>query len=278
MQVRDFQYSLRKYLEKSRHDFYNENKIEQRFKQQFSQELDKNFINHIQKLLGSLQGKYILEIGSGSGWRCVAMSLAGGVVTGIEPLESGIEASVLRSKRYPNLHIDFRVGAAEELPFVNNSFDLIVSFQVIEHVQNIELSLKEMYRALKKGGAVYMETGNSAYPREEHYRIFWPPYLPKSLGKMYARIRCKNSDHLDHVNFIYKRTILKMMKEIGFSEVKDLFRDYILEKFIKPETVKNRYLKKILMILPKGGYLSMLLGRIVSKLGIYPSLWLLGKK
>lgn len=47
-------------------------------------------------------------------------------------------------------------GNLENLPFKNNSFDLIISIVTLEHVENPEKVLKEFYRTLKKGGKIFL--------------------------------------------------------------------------------------------------------------------------
>jgi len=51
-------------------------------------------------------------------------------------------------------------GNAESLPFLDESFDLIISFDVLEHIGDDKKAIKEMYRVLKRGGRVFLETPN----------------------------------------------------------------------------------------------------------------------
>lgn len=55
---------------------------------------------------------------------------------------------------------DFIVGDARNLPFAAESFDAVVSFDVIEHIDNDELFVKELYRVVKKKGIVLIGTPN----------------------------------------------------------------------------------------------------------------------
>lgn len=103
-----------------------------------------------------------------------------------------MNASVERSKRYPHIHTEFRVGVAEQLPYSDNFFDAVVSFHAIEHVQDVDRVVQEMFRVLKPGGRVYIETTNSLIPREEHYRVLWIPGMPKPLARCYVRMLGKD--------------------------------------------------------------------------------------
>jgi SAM-dependent methyltransferase len=82
-------------------------------------------------------------------------------------------------------------GAGEQLPFPDNTFDLILSHEVIEHVQDDRLAVRESIRALKPGGRFVLFCPNRGYPFETH-GIYWRGryrfgniplvnYLPRSL-------------------------------------------------------------------------------------------------
>jgi SAM-dependent methyltransferase len=63
-------------------------------------------------------------------------------------------------------------GAGEFLPFHADSFDLILSHEVLEHVQDDSAAIKEMVRALKPGGRLALFCPNRGYPFETH-GIYW---------------------------------------------------------------------------------------------------------
>lgn len=54
---------------------------------------------------------------------------------------------------------------ARELPFDGNTFDALVSFEVFEHIANVELYAREAFRVLRNGGELIMSTPNvETYP------------------------------------------------------------------------------------------------------------------
>ncbi len=63
-------------------------------------------------------------------------------------------------------------AAGEALPFPENTFDLILSHEVIEHVQDDRKAVAEMIRVLKPGGRLLLFCPNRGYPFETH-GIFW---------------------------------------------------------------------------------------------------------
>lgn len=60
------------------------------------------------------------------------------------------------------------VAAGEYLPYPSGYFDLILSHEVIEHVQNDALAVTEMVRVLKKAGRAIIFCPNRLYPFETH--------------------------------------------------------------------------------------------------------------
>jgi SAM-dependent methyltransferase len=63
-------------------------------------------------------------------------------------------------------------AAGEYLPFSDSSFDMVLSHEVIEHVQDDHAAVSEMVRVLKSGGRVIIFCPNLGYPFETH-GIYW---------------------------------------------------------------------------------------------------------
>lgn len=63
-------------------------------------------------------------------------------------------------------------GVGERLPFPDNAFDLILSHEVLEHVQDDRQSVEEMVRVLQPGGRAVIFVPNRGYPFETH-GIYW---------------------------------------------------------------------------------------------------------
>jgi len=82
-------------------------------------------------------------------------------------------------------------AAGEALPYPNHTFDVVVSNEVIEHVQDDAAALREIVRVLRRGGRLVLFCPNRWYPVETH-GIYWRGryifgnipfvnYLPDSL-------------------------------------------------------------------------------------------------
>ena len=64
------------------------------------------------------------------------------------------------------------IAVGESLPFAANSFDFILSNEVLEHVADDRQCLAEMVRVLKPGGRIAVFCPNRWYPVEQH-GIYW---------------------------------------------------------------------------------------------------------
>lgn len=107
----------------------------------------------------------VLENGCGVGMYMQKMAPLATTVFGLEyDFERAAEAHV-NSAHVIN-------AAGEGLPFPDNSFDLMLSHEVLEHVQNDRAALTEMVRALKPGGRMVIFCPNRGYPFETH-GIYW---------------------------------------------------------------------------------------------------------
>lgn len=109
-----------------------------------------------------LVNKVVLDIGCGFGWfELFAASKNVKKIVGLELAEDDLETA---KKNINNISIEFQVGNATNLPFDNNYFDTVVSWEVIEHIPKgtEKEMLSEIRRVLKKGGAIYISTPNNS--------------------------------------------------------------------------------------------------------------------
>jgi SAM-dependent methyltransferase len=108
-----------------------------------------------------LEGKTVLEIGCGEGSRCLEIGAHGADrVVGVDTLEHSILVSRGRLAKAPPAwrdRVSFFHGAAESLPA--GQFDLIISENSLEHVNDVRGLLAEARRRLKPSGRLYIGFG-----------------------------------------------------------------------------------------------------------------------
>lgn len=84
----------------------------------------------------------------------------------------GLDIELERTQDARQLAPQVVCGAGENLPFAAESFDLILSHEVLEHVQNDRQAVREIVRSLKPGGRLVLFVPNRGYPFETH-GIYW---------------------------------------------------------------------------------------------------------
>jgi len=113
-----------------------------------------------------VEGKNILDIGCGSGYGTNylktrgARSAMGG---DISP-----EAITYAGKRYKENNLQYVVVDAERLPFCDNSFDVVISFEVIEHMEQYSNYVAECLRVLRSDGLFICSTPNAQAAGSDH--------------------------------------------------------------------------------------------------------------
>jgi len=98
-----------------------------------------------------------------------------------------------------NVGVDFLKGSAYSLPFPNNSFDLIVCSEVLEHLHEYNDAVREIHRVLKPGGKFYASVPAS-----------WPEKICWRLSKDYQ------NQPGGHLRIFNQKKLVSEIKNSGF--------------------------------------------------------------
>lgn len=99
------------------------------------------------------RGKAVLEIGCGVGVDTARFARAGAEITAVDLTEAAVSLAnrLLELEQLPGKAV---VADAEELPFDDDSFDLVYSWGVLHHTPHIDRALAEVRRVLRPDGAL----------------------------------------------------------------------------------------------------------------------------
>ena len=123
---------------------------------------DETYLRHYVELVirYAPSGSRILDLGCGNGISSRLLNQADFDVVGTD-----ISALFLEeAQEWENPKLRYKVCDVLELPFENNSFDVICSNELIEHLPDVETALTEMIRVVRKGGKVVLSGPNLCSP------------------------------------------------------------------------------------------------------------------
>jgi len=149
----------------------------------------------------------ILDAGCGTGYGTVEFREAGSVTA------FDISGEAVRHARdnFPGSRVRYLQAACESLPFAEGSFDLVVVFEVIEHLERWQEMLREAQRVLKPAGILLVSTPNRAYyaesrasagPNPFHVREFDFGEFSAALKAVFPHVALWTQNHVEGLGFL----------------------------------------------------------------------------
>jgi SAM-dependent methyltransferase len=174
------------------------------------------FYGHLRGL--AVQGRQVLNLGAGPGDRPETPEFAirdlrgpGHRVFGCDP-----DPDVLGNRQVDEART---IGPDGAIPYEDGAFDIVYSDYVLEHVEQPEKFLAEVFRVLKPGGAFHFRT-----PNLYHYVSIAARILPHSIASRTAnRVRSLDEGAHDPYPTFHRlntrRALRKFARKVGFSDV-----------------------------------------------------------
>jgi 2-polyprenyl-3-methyl-5-hydroxy-6-metoxy-1,4-benzoquinol methylase len=145
----------------------------------------------------------VCEIGCGSGNNLAVLCRLGHSVVGVEPDLAA---------RHAALHdqgIKCLPGTAEDLPQIDEKFDIVIMMHVLEHCIDPQAALRNAANLLKRGGRLVVEVPNNA---AAGLRIFGRNWLWLDVPR--------------HLNFFTERSLVRLLDQVGLRIENINYRGY----------------------------------------------------
>ena len=181
----------------------------------------------------------VLEIGCGEGYGMTELAPKSQQYLAIDKYPTPISEE-LKEKN----NISFKQMEVPPLKGIeDNSIDFVVTFQVIEHIQNDELFVSEIFRVLKPGGKLILTTPNkmmSLTRNPWHIREYTPPQMKEILQTSFQNIDIKGIFGRGNAMEYYQKN-KKAVEKITRWDILNL--QYLLPRFLLqvPYDILNRF-------------------------------------
>ncbi len=205
----------------------------ERFTLHSGQEWLKTFVDTLVSVISPyVKNKVILDAGCGSGYPAYTWLQQGALH--IDAYDISDETLSQARKDFPDNRIHFEKKDFNTASFKKNYYDICVSMEVIEHLQNYEFHLKQIHSALKKEGLLFITTPNAAVSEgknEFHIKEFTYEELKQLVNTIgftvikYTGISKSNISHI--TGLLTPRFIINLAKRMPFY-------DKVMQLFFKP--------------------------------------------
>lgn len=188
----------------------------------------------------------VLDLGCGDGY---GTKILAEKVDKIIGLDTDPEIIVSAKEKY-GAHADFTSYNGGIIPHEDSTFDIVISFQVIEHVTNVDLFLGEIQRVLKSKGVAYISTPNRLYRLNTgdkpwniyHLREYSPDQLDEVLTRIFPSTQIhgiRGSDEMERT----ERNRVKVNKQLASLDFLSLRTRLPMRMKIYPVKFLSRLLK-----------------------------------
>jgi len=139
-------------------------------------------LGHIERLVGGLDGKRVIDVGCGGGILAEAMAAKGASVTGIDLADKPLKVAMLHGLESAS-RVEYRLVSAEAMAAESpGAFDLVTCMEMLEHVPDPASTVAACARLAKPGGWVVFSTINRN-PKSFLFAIVGAEYVLRLLPR-----------------------------------------------------------------------------------------------
>ncbi len=184
----------------------------------------------------------VLDVGCGAGTQSMLWAEAGHHVHALDVNEPLLELGKQRAIN-SSYDIDFHLGSALELPWSDESMDVCLVIELLEHVKAWERCLEEFARILKPGGILFITTSNKLCPIQQEFQLPLYSWYPAPIKHYCERLAVTTHPQLANfakypaVNWFSFYGLRRVMAARGFRcldrfDVMDLSNKSAVQRFV----------------------------------------------
>ena len=129
----------------------------------------------------------VLDIGCNAGTQCALWAEQGHRIHGLDINEPLLKLAKERARASAHA-IDFRLGTAAEMPWPDESMDVCIALELLEHVADWHKCLKEFARVVRPGGVMFLTTTNVLCPIQDEFNLLAYSWYPAALKRHFVRL------------------------------------------------------------------------------------------
>jgi ubiquinone/menaquinone biosynthesis C-methylase UbiE len=169
-----------------------------------------------EEIFGARPAGPTLEFGCGAGDLLIAAHGAGLTFFGIEV--SDVRRSEFEKKPGSEKTRDFfKLYEGDVLPFRSGYFGSLYSWFVLEHVPDLDTSLREMVRVTKVGGTIHLATQDTFNYFDGHCHAYWPPFFPRRFFRPYMEELGFDERQIEYMeNHVFYVTTSQVTRALSF--------------------------------------------------------------
>ena len=167
-------------------------------------------------------GERALDLCCGTGDIALALAKQGAEVVGLDFSEPMLQVALEKLKKQsPKAKVEFIRGDAQQIPFPENSFDVLTIGYGLRNLANLDAGLRDMLRVTKPGGRLLvLEFGK---PANSLWRTIYFGYL-KFFLPIFGKLFCGNSAAYAYIleslkHYPTQKGVAAKMAELGWQNV-----------------------------------------------------------
>ncbi|MFE3871893.1 class I SAM-dependent methyltransferase [Flavobacterium sp. ZS1P70] len=153
-----------------------------------------------------ISNKIVLDIACGEGYGSNLMAQSAERVYGVDIDNEAVD---LATKKYTKNNLSYQVGDVTKIPFENDSIDVVVSFETLEHHDKHHEMMIEIKRVLKKDGLMFLSTPDKLYytdkanfKNEYHVKELYKEDFFKLVNSYFSKSQFLTQKYLGSVSII----------------------------------------------------------------------------